>query len=417
MKKMFALLLCTLMVVGLFAGCGEKAATLEVGYGRVDISPDFSVPMTSSKYSQGVEDERLYTTCMAFRDGTGKIVLLFHNDLIGSPTDPMGFVRRDIEKKLGIPANNVMIAGTHVHYAPRVEWTSQAPIVKYNKLLRNWMFEAAEAAIADLKPAEVYTSSIETEGINFCRHYVMKDGSVAGDNFGNTKAGYKDQVREVDHEMQLVKFTREGCKDIVMVNFQTHPHRARTDGVTSDIVGAMRNSLEERTGCQFIYFTGAAGDINPYSKISGETSTGNYKDEGIAMADYAIQGAENYKKVNVGNIQLIENIYKGTPKEGVASVPDLYMYTFSIGDVAFVMAPYEMFDANGVQIKEGSPFDTTIVCTLAYGNTDYIPSYEGFEYEGVGESYEARCCGFVRGTGEILADQYISMLKQMKEAK
>ena len=58
---------------------GTGAITLpegfSVGYARVDISPDYTVPYASNTYSTHVE-ERLYSTCIAFREG-GNTILLF----------------------------------------------------------------------------------------------------------------------------------------------------------------------------------------------------------------------------------------------------------------------------------------------------------------------------------------------------
>lgn len=416
MKKLFCLFLCVVVIACLFSGCKkEQKVTLQVGYGRVDITPKYPVPMAANLYSTGAE-EHIYSTCLAFKDSTGNTVLLFHNDLIGSPADPIGFAIRDISKATGVSEDNVMVAATHVHRAPRVSWTTEDSMVKYNKQLRGWMKEAAVAAIADLKDTEVYTTSVETEGMNFLRHYIMNDGSVAGDNFGSFSSGFKDQVGDADNEMQLIKFVRKDCKDIVLVNYQMHPHRARGEFITADIVGAMREELEAKANCQFIYFTGASGNVNPHSKIGGENATSNYVDQGKGLAKYAMDADSTYQKVDAGKVQIQNYVYKGKPAEGKASCADLYMYVFSIGDVAFVMAPYEMFSENGEQIKAGSQFKNTIVCTLSRNTVSYIPSYDGYEYDGK-LSYEGTCCEYARGTAEELVEQYVKMLAELYKTK
>jgi len=435
MKKALAIVLTSILLLGIFSGCKQEEPNFfEVGYGRVDISPDYSVPYNSSGDMSTHVEEHLYTTCVAFRDND-TTVLLFHNDLVGSPIDPIGFAITEIEEATGVPSENVMVSATHVHRAPHIgpAYSHLKNVAEYHKDLREWMVEAAVAAVADLKPAEIYTNSVETQGHSFIRHYYMNDGTVCGDNFGDKSSGYKQSVSEPDREMQLVKFTREGCKDIVLVNFQTHPHSARGTFVTSDQVGSMRESMEKRLDCQFIYFTGAAGNINPYSKIDGEAAVNGYQNKGVALADYAVEAKDTYTKVNSGDVRLVNYILEAEPKEGVEFVPEINMNVFTIGDVAFVIAPCEMFDANGRQIKEGSPYETTIVCTCAYNRSDkqyypfspyygyegvgYIPSYEAYEYEGVGLSYEATAGIYARGTGEKVADKFVEMLTQLKENK
>ena len=94
-------------------------------------------------------------------------------------------------------------------------------------------------------------------------------------------------------------------------------------------------------------------------------------------------------------------------KDGVLDIP---ISAVSMGDVGFVSAPYEMFDANGVQIKEGSNFKMTFVCAYANGDYGYIPSSLAHSHGG----YEVFSCCFVQGTGEALADKMISMLNELQ---
>lgn len=427
MKKMFCLLLSVLMVVGLFAGCSkEKKNTLQVGYARVDISPyDASLPMRgygdeATRYSTGVADP-IYTTCTAFRDGEGNTILLFHNDLIASFADPIGFARRDISKATGIPVGNIMVAATHTHHGPGISNTNNDPAIeKYNKNLREWMLEAAKAAIADLKDAKMYISSVETEGLNFTRHYIMNDGTVAGDNFGSHKSGYAGHVRKADPVMQLVKFTREGAKDVILANFQTHPHRAGGGEIytkiTADLVGTMRDNIEPALNCNFAYFTGASGDVNPSSRIAEENAAKDYIEQGKMLSDYAVKASQNWAEASVGKVQILPNTFKAEPKEGVKGASDIQQYAFSIGEVAFIMAPYEMFNENGEQIKNGSPFKMTFVCTLANDQVRYIPSTNGYDYNGL-LSYGANVTRYAKGTGDALAAKYVEMLTELYKTK
>ena len=89
----------------------------------------------------------------------------------------------------------------------------------------------------------------------------------------------------------------------------------------------------------------------------------------------------------------------------------LYLSSISFGDLAFIGAPYEMFDNNGVQIKDGSPFNTTFILTGAGGYWAYMPSIEYCtEYGG----YEVDDTQFAYGTAEKLVDEYLKLLKQHK---
>jgi len=101
------------------------------------------------------------------------------------------------------------------------------------------------------------------------------------------------------------------------------------------------------------------------------------------------------------------------------STKPLSIAAISIGDVAFVTAPYEMFDTNGQEIKAGSPFAMTFVNTLANigsttadGHKGYIPSLLGYTNGG----YSADITDYIEGTGEVLVADYLDMLQQLKNA-
>lgn len=88
---------------------------------------------------------------------------------------------------------------------------------------------------------------------------------------------------------------------------------------------------------------------------------------------------------------------------------DMKIYALSFGDVAFVFAPYEMYDTQGTYIKGNSPYDMTFISTCANESFSYIPDEAGHDYN----SYEANAGYFVRGTAEQLAEEYVSLLKQI----
>ena len=89
------------------------------------------------------------------------------------------------------------------------------------------------------------------------------------------------------------------------------------------------------------------------------------------------------------------------------------MIAVCIGDeFAFVTFPGELFDTISVGIEEGSPYPTTMLIGYSTGHIGYLPSAYAFEYT----SYETDITRFVEGTGEIVRDEYIRMLSEIKEA-
>ena len=95
----------------------------------------------------------------------------------------------------------------------------------------------------------------------------------------------------MDNQLQLIKFSREEGKDIIMANFQMHPHRnggSKNLNMTADIPGVFRTELENQLGVNVLYFTGASGNVNPTSRITEENITKDYIEQGKALAKYAI---------------------------------------------------------------------------------------------------------------------------------
>ena len=84
----------------------------------------------------------------------------------------------------------------------------------------------------------------------------------------------------------------------------------------------------------------------------------------------------------------------------------------NVGDLAFVLAPYEMFGQHGVEIKEKSPFATTLIITCSEGSFNYIPTVEAFDYG----CYEGYCSYWEKGTGDKLVTEYLYILGQHKDA-
>ena len=83
------------------------------------------------------------------------------------------------------------------------------------------------------------------------------------------------------------------------------------------------------------------------------------------------------------------------------------MNAFSIGGIGFITGTYEMFSENARYIRANSPFETTFVIL---GCSGYIPSEDAFGYN----AYEAVSATHVKGTAEKLAEQFVTMLNEVK---
>ena len=425
MKRVFALLLCLVLFASCFSGCASKKddTVLKVGYGRASIVPEHSMPLqgypgAQFRYFNNVLDP-IYATAIAFRDQNNNTVLLFQYDL--ADCNNLGITQgiNDLMEAFSLPRENIIISATHTHSAPILGDVSNNEYLTsyWRKLLRQQTVAAGTEALNNLLPAEVYGASIETKNLNFIRHYRMDDGTISGDNFGHQHGdGYAvvKHMRDADSELQLLRFKRQGGKDVVIANFQTHPHRAgggTSLNLTSDFIGPMTVYLEKNLDCHFAYFSGASGDIDPSSRISSENVTLNHIEQGEALAQYAEMAFSQMNKMDAGTVELLQTTCTVENISG-AETTERRITVFSIGDVAFVNNDYEMFCSNGKYIKDNSPFEMTIVTTIGRSTSCYIPDAATFAYEDI-DSYEETKCIHPAGTGEILAEAFVAALKQI----
>ncbi len=443
--------------------------SLKVGYSRVCITPTESVPLagygaTSKRMSTCVTRD-LYTTCIAFTDENDQTALVVTNDLILSSAVWTTPARRKMSAATGVPLENILVSATHTHSGPDMGNTAHDSILRYRETICDLMAQAAAEAMADRKEAALYYGTTHIEGVNFVRHYVLDNGTFIGDNFGDASSGnILRSTTEADHCMQIVRCVRQDAEDVILVNWQTHPHReggsAKTN-ISADIVGCMRETMEARTGCRFAYFSGAGGNINSRSRIKQMNLPGidvacDAPACGSYMSYHAIKALDTLQPMESGSVK-IENRVLSVPTDhtkdhlvdiarqlrqewertgdhracieagkpyGIHSpyhagaivskaqhpaTKDVPLMALSVGGLAFVGAPYEMFDTNGMQIKWGSPFQSTFVCTCCNEYVGYIPSAFGYEHG----CYEADCTPIAPGSGEKLAIEFISMLARL----
>jgi len=485
-KKMVALLLLAVMVLSLCAcgkekdkgngGSGENSALsgkFSAGFGKVDITPKENVPLDSygdaeHRISTGLLSY-MYALAVAVTDTDGNSLIFVVGDQSWCSPSLQGQIRTEITNRTGVPGDHIVLSGTHTHAAPAPGLTENPAQARYNVQYTKGMVDAAVMAMEDRKPAKVYAGGVDTEKMNFVRRYIMDDGSLTGDNAVGTGTKIERHETIADPELQLLKFVREGGKDIVIGNFQAHPHlEGYRKELSSQTVGAFREAMEKVADVHCMHWQGAAGNLNSHSRMDEnifEQSPEGRKKYGEKMAEYAMSVYNDLEEVKTGPVRVISKIYEGKvnhewdSKADVAqkivdtwkstnnknkamalagdskigsvyhanrivgnskkgATEDMYQFACSFGDVGFIVMCYEMFDTNGMYVKEESPFERTfLIGYSAAGDGSsakgYIPSALGWENRG----YETDNSLYVGGTGEVLAQRYVDMLTELYNAK
>jgi len=447
----------------------QNKTTPRVGYGKASISPDW--PIGLSGY--GTEKNRIsignktdiFAIALAVTDSEGKTALLISLD--SAAGDENNMLRPMIREKFGIPEDHVIISSIHPHSTPI--WTEE-----YCDLLKKQVAIAVERALKDRSAAEGYIAHLPTVALNFVRNYVCNDGSFWSPNFGDRSSGLKCHESEADGEMRLVKFQREGKTPVILVNFQAHPLKGASGSdpyIHADWPGIMRHEVSARLGADVIYFSGAGGNLDSTGRLDGENVSEDWIHHGRRAAETVLQGENHYRKVKIDPIRVKEltktyetdhsmdhlvsvakpifDLYVDDfekAKALAATVPQLHSVyhaksivlkslkdktmemtigAIAMGDLAFTVHPYEMFDTNGKDLRDGTvgnphykadeqmenPFPMTVVCTLANGHIGYVPSHIGFANGG----YSTDITRLAPGGGERLVGDYLKILRDLYE--
>jgi len=453
--------------------CDSKSFGMLAGYGAASISPDWPVGLSGF----GTEDRRIsvgnrtdiFAIAIAVTDTAGDTAVIVSLD--SAAGDESDCLRDMIRQAFAIAKDHVIVTAIHPHSTP--VWTEE-----YVLLLKAQVKKAVAQALDDRAPAEVYINKKQTTALNFVRNYVCNDGSIWGPNYGDKSSGLKCHESEADREMRLIKFQRgEGKMPIIIVNFQTHPlmgASGKDPYIHGDWPCIMRQLVCAKLGVHVMYISGAGGNLNSTSQIPEENISTDWLDHGRRAAEAVVKAEDSYIPAAVGKIQTRECIMTYDTdhsmdhlvgeaqiveqirvEQGIAAAhaaakknPSLHsgwhakyivlksrapktmqlrIGAISFGDVAFTWHPYEMFDTNGKELREGTvgnanykpseqfpnPFKLTLVCTLGNGHIGYVPSRLGFTNGG----YSTDITKLAPGCGERLVGDYLKLLHEMKSAE
>ena len=416
-----------------------------VGYARVDITP--SEPFKIYNGTGKSIHDPLMLTCTAVCDGKG-VALLFSVDTKNINETVTSGAMKLLEEKFGIPADRVMINVTHSHSAPDFNRNETKNWVNY---VYEQMIKCTDRALRDLDPAEAYVGKGFTDGITFVRRYLYKTTSKGTDPYAHES--------EADNELRTIRFDRKNKKDVLLINYQTHYGGATSkykNQYSADFIDPYRKTVEKDLDMLFVYYSGASGNLNFASDIPKERK---YSDYIKAIDGFMIttrDALSKEEKVETGKIISTTSLYPGkimqdTPeriaqaqeimsypeksaeylaalgKYGMAAreaeginrrskkgeVVDVNFTAISFGDIGFASAPYEMFDTNGKEVRDGSPFKMTFVLSYTNGGFGYVPSALAWPNKG----YEVYITWFAQGSAEEFSGEMVRLLNECHAAK
>ena len=444
--------------------------TLQAGFSRVDITPMLGIGMAGyyvPRFADGVLDP-LQINALALSCGDEKVVLMSvdHCGIVKEVLKPMIDL---VCETTGLPREAVYIHSTHTHTGPFLNYNPTDPLeIEYAQTVKRKFADAAQLALADLKPAKMGYGIGDAPNIAFVRRFRMKDGSVRT-NPGVDNPDIVAPIGDVDERVNVLRFDRDG-DSLVLVNFGNHPDVVGGTKISADWPGFLRQTVEKalaNTKC--IFFNGAQGDVNHVNVhprggylndmfMDFDDVARGYKHArymGRVVAGGVLQAYDKVKYVDVNTIRCAQKTI-GVPanlpdpaelpeakrindlhnagrdaelpytgmmlttvvadaarKVRLEHGPDSFRMPLSaiaIGPVAMFGIPGEPFTGVGRALKEAEGFELVLPTCNTNAKEGYFPMLECYEEGG----YEAGSSNFKAGVAELIIESGLELLETLR---
>ncbi|WP_127581713.1 hypothetical protein [Paenibacillus koleovorans] len=297
----------------------------------------------------------------------------------------------------GTDEANVQVCATHTHAAPS----------HYNEKYIARIREKIREMATKLVPVQV-NISIGSSAISAYRRPTL---------FPNPDV-------PIDRTLYALMLEKEdGAPVAVLINFAVHPtilHPSavqQPNRVSTECVGMAMNELEAHMGGGFVslFTQGFSGDVAPVLPGIGtlEDSYGNVKKAGRQLFVDIIRALEDKREITGPTLRTAQRKVNIPTRDGhlqpfLAGV----VSGISLGEVALLFAPGEIFNGYVSKIKQRSPFAYTIPISLTNEYIGYIPTAEAFR-DGKG-GYEMEATPFDERVDQILLDTSAKVLEDIR---
>ena len=245
---------------------------IKAGFARVDVTPPLGTPIAgyfSVRQSNGVLDP-IELNALAFGNETDA-ALIIACDFTGMTMARITPVRAKIAAATGVAADRILITSLHQHTSIYVgdaigdaEDYALVTDSAYLNFLERKFLDVAKMALDDMSEARLFSSEMQaTQALSFTRRYIMADGKLRTHPHTDKYGFPVRRTEEPDNTVRLLRFVREGKKEINLVNFSTHPDVIGSRKFSADWPGFVRRFVEgDREDVSCICTVGCQGDSN-----------------------------------------------------------------------------------------------------------------------------------------------------------
>ncbi len=242
-----------------------SAATYQVGVAKIDMTPEEPIRLSGFGFrreeSVGIES-RIHARALAISDAGGAPALLLTVDSTGISDALVQEVAERLEPQ-GVTRERLVVTATHTHTAPMLDGVletlfgqpippdHQEAITRYTKTLTNRLVEVSRAALADLRPAELWWGIGQLE---FAK------------NRRNSETG------PVDHNLPVLAVkTPTGELRAVLTTYACHAVTLSHNRIGGDWPGKAAAGIErQHPNAIALISIGCGADQNPLSGVAGD---------------------------------------------------------------------------------------------------------------------------------------------------
>ena len=393
---------------------------LKAGFGRTDVTPKMGVRLGGYGVKERPAEEifdNLHSTAMVLEQGNLKAVII-NLDWISIEEYLVERIRSDINKRTGIKKENISVCAIHSHSVPYTVnsfgWGTCEN--EYVDLVLPKISRSVDLALEDMQEVEIGIATTESlVGVN--RRSIYEDDSV----------GFRgDPNGSFDPTMTVMHFKNKSGNSGLIVHYGAHCTAMGCNRMVSrDWPGVMKDRIESQLNAPILFLNGAIGDVGPRTNQlhAGGFSAGTgdgieaVREVGYRAATDALRALVSIKewrtdlKLNV----LVEDIFLpyapleslevakaakakwearkdefGTPmceymhacsvieahKKALLKGRNFTQTITQIGPVVIVPMAGEMFSGISLRIRQQSPFQYTLCCSVTNGSLPYFPTRE-----------------------------------------
>ena len=435
---------------------------LKMGCAKIDVTPDFPVFLRgygARKQKTTLVEEPIEIGVIALEQD-GKKVLMITADNIGIHVEECREITERIRKEFGIGYPDVMISGSHTHFAPGFSAfavsfpegeLAQGVYPADTQYFEFWYGKlriAVRAALDDMEPVTLDYVVIPVSGIAFNRRTVKKSDGLVKTNYLLPPNLDDFDFSPIDEKFYVWRFRKANRPKAILGRYSCHPVTGGAEyyGISADYPGYFKRCVQDEFGCPGFFLLGTAGDVVPMRRNGqsrrdlGEVlartirlnelnfrkaddfvlETGNFTVPGtlVRIADHATM--EQDFQAALADAKKYPHEYR--PEFGAAAGRYLIARRFAskefdipiqllrLGRHVIVGLPFEVLTAIGLELRAACP--EAVIASITGGYESYLPLASDFPKGG----YETdNGANFAPETGNRVLEGCIAAVKKFQE--